>query len=188
MHLKAFILSLALSSSVYAESFSASHFGFGMETNKLYNFKQVGGSMFLLDWGKIVGKRFSWGLKTLANGAHQNGISLFRLTSGPAVHYRWPKIELHYSLGYFQETVRQESLGNSNASSSGISQFLSIQRYFKIKKNVDLGWGSYLSLSNGHIDSSSSKSGEHIQQLRWFSNKNYQSRNQGIYASLRVSL
>lgn len=172
---------------VFAETFSASHFGFALENNKIVGLTQAGGSMVVLDWGKKLGPDFSFGLKTLANGAQNENATLFRLTSGPAVHYRWDGFEIHYALGYFQESSTLKSMNDIKAESDGVSHILALQRYTKWMNNVDLGWGSYYSLSYGRIDSDLS-SRSTTQRIQWLSGRNYQSSSQGIYCSLRVSL
>jgi len=185
MKFTAIALLLLVGSNAAAESRAVSHFGFGIESNRFYKINGSGGSMMILDWSVPFSEDLDLGLRTMANGAQPPGISLFRLTSGPNLTYHYSdNFQVTAGMGFYRESV--EYTDGSKANSDGISQIFGLQRTWKYSEKIHFGWGTYLSLSQGFVKTASVLPQSQHSQI--VSGSAYESRNSGIFGSLRVDL
>lgn len=183
--LKISVLAFALWSATATASTTSTHFGFGIETHPLYDLKGVGGSLLFLDWSVPVNDKIQMSLRTMANGAEFQGTELFRLSSGPAMLFEFQENSyIGYGVAFFRESARVSN--QSRSSGDGVSQTISLQRQMNFSEKVRFGWGTYVSLAQGSIDSQEIFAP--TASLRLSQGRRFTSRNSGIFASLIVDL
>lgn len=167
---------------------TAAHLGYAVNQQSTTGFKDVGGSVLLLDLLKYFDDGLELGMRSIAQGGEESSNEYYRMGVGPLVSKKiaanW---RLQASISFFNETANDATQERAYKS-QGRSYQVGWERTRELVKNVELAWGGFYMMHQGNINLTNEKTPANTASTRFSGISTNRGTTRGVEMALRFKL